>query len=163
MARLTSKIRFSALQVEILERFFRQRTVSKQLSERVEILLLSRSGMGSELISRKMGLRKGKVIMWRNRWIASQDALDALEGKDDSPTLVLEAIVGLLSDLPRSGRPREITQAQRELVVAMACETPEEHGVAREAWTHKALADTAGEEGVVERISPATVRRILKK
>ena len=149
--------------MEILERFSRQRTVSKQLSERVEILLMSRSGMGSQLISREMGLYKGKVIMWRNRWIASQDALDALEGKDDSPKLVEEAIVRLLSDLARSGRPREFTQAQRELVVAMACETPEEHGLSQQTWTHKALADTAGEEGVVNSISPASVRRILKK
>lgn len=45
-----------------------------------------------------------------------------------------------LSDLPRSGRPSEITDGARAWVISVACETPTKFGFAAETWTYSALA-----------------------
>lgn len=45
-----------------------------------------------------------------------------------------------LSDLPRSGRPSEITDDARAWVISVACETPTKFGFAAETWTYSALA-----------------------
>ncbi len=45
-----------------------------------------------------------------------------------------------LADLPRSGRPAEITPEARTGVVALACTKPKELGYAAELWTHSSLA-----------------------
>ena len=45
-----------------------------------------------------------------------------------------------LSDLPRSGRPSEITDDARAWVTSVACEPPTKFGFAAETWTYSALA-----------------------
>jgi transposase len=45
-----------------------------------------------------------------------------------------------LDDLPRSGRPSEITDAAKAWVVSIACESPTKFGFAAETWTYSALA-----------------------
>lgn len=45
-----------------------------------------------------------------------------------------------LSDLPRSGRPAEITDDAKAWVVSIACEPPTKFGFAAETWTYSALA-----------------------
>lgn len=73
-----------------------------------------------------------------------------------------------LNDLPRSGRPAEITPQARTWVVALACAKPKELGYAAELWTYNALAKHirahCREVGFVmlERISKGTVRKILQ-
>lgn len=44
-----------------------------------------------------------------------------------------------LDDLPRSGRPSEITDDARAWVIALACESPTKFGFAAETWTYSAL------------------------
>lgn len=45
-----------------------------------------------------------------------------------------------LDDLPRSGRPAEITDAAKAWVISIACEPPSKFGFAAETWTYSALA-----------------------
>ena len=45
-----------------------------------------------------------------------------------------------LDDLPRSGRPPEITDDAKAWVVSIACEPPTKFGYAAESWTYSALA-----------------------
>jgi transposase len=45
-----------------------------------------------------------------------------------------------LDDLPRSGRPSEITDDAKAWVVSIACESPAKFGLAAETWTYSALA-----------------------
>jgi hypothetical protein len=163
MPRLKSIIRFSELQGEFLESLSRRRGLSRQLSERVSILLASRSGAGSQSIATDLRTSKTTVVLWRNRWIAAQDHLDALESGDGGVKKLHEAMLCALSDLPRSGRPPTFSPEQRELLVAMASGAPREHGVEREDWSNGALAEAASENKVADSISPSTVRRILKK
>jgi transposase len=45
-----------------------------------------------------------------------------------------------LDDLPRSGRPSEITDEAKAWVLSIACESPTKFGFAAETWTYSALA-----------------------
>ena len=73
-----------------------------------------------------------------------------------------------LVDLPRSGRPAEITQEARTWVVALACTKPKELGYAAELWTYNALAKHIRAHGpaagfaTLARISKGTVYKILQ-
>lgn len=66
-----------------------------------------------------------------------------------------------LKDLPRSGRPPLFTRVQVAQIKALAC-TPPAHSQAPLArWSSAELAAEAATQGMVEAISPSTVRRWL--
>ena len=46
-----------------------------------------------------------------------------------------------IDDLPRSGRPREITPEGRAWIISLACMKPKDLGYPHELWTHKLLAE----------------------
>lgn len=48
--------------------------------------------------------------------------------------------IAALDDLPRSGRPSEITDDAKAWVVSIACKPPTKFGFAAETWTYSALA-----------------------
>jgi transposase len=60
----------------------------------------------------------------------------------------------------RGGRPRRITPAQRQRVVAVAGARPDRQGVPLTRWSLDRLAVWLGERGIVE-ISPAHLARLL--
>lgn len=68
--------------------------------------------------------------------------------------------LGCIYDLPRSGRPIEISGSARAKITALACSTV---GSGRAAWTLRLLSEKAVELGLVEQISHTQVRNILKK
>lgn len=71
-----------------------------------------------------------------------------------------EGFQAALTDKPRSGRPVEISGAQRARITALAC-SPAPEGHSR--WTLRLLADRAVQLGFVETISHNAVKEILKK
>ena len=72
-------------------------------------------------------------------------------------TVGLEAA---LYDRPRPGGRRKLDGRQEAHLVARACSAPP---AGRERWSLRLLADRAVELGIVEDLSYATVRRVLKK
>lgn len=72
-------------------------------------------------------------------------------------TVGLEAA---LYDQPRPGSRRKLDGRQEAHLVALACSAPP---VGRDRWSLRLLADRAVELGIVEDLSYATVRRVLKK
>jgi len=65
-----------------------------------------------------------------------------------------------LYDQPRTGRPVEITGAQRAKITALACsQAPAGHA----GWTLRLLADKAVELELIEHGSHNAVKEILKK
>jgi len=48
--------------------------------------------------------------------------------------------IAALSDLPRQGRPKIITDDARTWVLSLACKKPTDFGFAAETWTYRALA-----------------------
>ena len=67
-----------------------------------------------------------------------------------------------LRDLPRSGRPRLIPEADRAAVVALACQLPADTGVPLSRWTGPELAAELLAKGLVSGpVSASSVLRIL--
>ena len=93
----------------------------RRLAERAQVILLSAAGETVAAISGKTGLSAQAVSRWRRRYIEA-----GLDG---------------LLDLPRSGRPPEITPETRLAVVALATSAPPD-GSTR--WSTRRLAKEAG-------------------
>jgi transposase len=66
-----------------------------------------------------------------------------------------------LADLPRPGRPAEITAEQICQVIALACEQPKERPISH--WTGREIAEEVMARGIIEHISPRHAARLLKK
>lgn len=111
--------------------------------QRARIVLLARDGKGTTSIARMVGCDERTVRKWKARF------------RDDPR-------VEALSDMPRSGRPSEVTLATRCELVQLACERPD--GVTapfRELWTYGSLADALyARTGC--RLSESEVGRILR-
>ena len=110
----------------------RMRTAQAQTAARVRILLLRDSGETLVSIAEKVGLAVNSVRLCVTKY---------LEG----------GVEHALSDGARSGRPREIDDADRAFVVDLACQRPADLGYAAELrasdlpWVHAGkTAEAAG-------------------
>jgi len=135
---------------EALEQLVRRHSTPQQIALRGRIVLAAADGKGNSEIAREVGLGVDRVREWRMRWIGLQAV-----SLSDLP------VEERLSDLPRPGRPSEISAQQICQVVAMACEQPKERPISH--WTGRELADEVMRRGIVSKISPRHAARVLKK
>ena len=167
MARLKSNISFSPRQCVALKRLQSRRTIGCGIAQRVSILVGTMEGKGAESIAKEMDISKTTVILWRKRWMASQEVLLELElGLEDGAGgdgKLGDGILDLLADKPRSGAPRSFTVAQDILIVSMASRSPREFSVPQNVWTYVSLAREAANQGIVNSISSVQVWIVLKK
>lgn len=133
---------------ERLERLARMRTAQAQTVTRARILLLRDSGETLVSIAEKVGLAVNSVRLCVTKY---------LEG----------GVERALSDGARSGRPREIDDADRAFVVDLACQRPADLGYAAELWTNDLLwahvrkvAEAAGHPRLAT-VATGTVHNIL--
>lgn len=87
--------------------------------------------------------------LWRNRWLELS--------QKDIP------VVERLADAPRPGGPMSFSLEQIVQLFAIACENPNDYGRAISHWTARELADEVIKQGIVERISPRHVGRLLNE
>ena len=106
------------------------------------MVLLAAEGESVSAIARNMGTCRVRVGHWLKQFKEHR-----LQG---------------LQDLPRSGRPSEITPLERHQVIATACRSPMDFGFERVLWNHAALAIAVMSAGLVRSISSRTVGRILE-
>ncbi len=125
---------------EALEKLVCRHSTPQQIALRGRIVLAA-DGKGKSEIAREVGLGVDRVREWRMRWIG------------------LQAVS--LSDLPRPGRPSEISAQQICQLVAMACEQPKERPISH--WTGREIADEVMRRGIVSKISPRHAAGVLKK
>src|SRR3954471_7887848 len=111
-----------------LESWTRSSTISAGQRERAEIVLAVADGAGVSGAARSLGVSRPTVIKWRDRFAA-----DGVDGLDD---------------LPRSGRPKTIDDAQ---IIAATLETPPA-SLAVTHWSSRLLGKHLG-------IGDATVAR----
>jgi len=135
---------------EAVEQLVRRHSTPQQIALRGRIVLAAADGKGKSEIAREVGLGVDRVREWRMRWIGLQAV-----SLSDLP------VEERLSDLPRPGRPSEISAQQICQVVAMACEQPKERPISH--WTGRELADEVMRRGIVSKISPRHAARVLKK
>src|SRR5438445_11104342 len=88
---------------------------------RAQVVLAAARGRGSARIAVDLHVSVDTVRKWRGRFAAR-----GLDG---------------LKDLPRSGRPRRITAAERTAICALACQFPATPRVPPARWSGPELAD----------------------
>jgi len=146
----------------------KKREIRSSLKERVSIVLLGIEGRSSYSCAKELKLSKQKITRWRKRWESGIDQLLSMSESNDSggPSTdkeLTDQIIHILSDKPRSGAPKRITYAEEQSIIALACDTPEVHGIPMTNWTHEMLAHVAKAEGLIVQISKRHVGNILKK
>jgi transposase len=105
---------------DVLAAWTRSPSIRAGLAQRARIVLLAADGVGTNEISRRVGVSKPTVIEWKRRYAA--------EG------------VGGLEDRPKPGRPRTIDEA--EVVAATLEPPPARLGVTH--WSTRLLAVELG-------------------
>ena len=109
---------------------------------RAQAVLAAARGRANERIAADLRAAAATVRKWRGRF--------ALHG------------LGGLKDLPRSGRPREISEEARAAVVALACQLPAATGVPLSRWSGPELKRELEAQALVsEPVSVSSLLRIL--
>lgn len=107
---------------------------------RAQIVLAAARGRDNERIAADLRVSVNTVRKWRGR--------------------AAERRLAGLKDLPRSGRPRVISEADRAAVVALACQLPAATGVPLSRWTGPELAAELLAQGLVS--GPVSVSSLLR-
>jgi len=116
-----AQLQLSEEEKKRLHEVSRSRTEKHATVTRAQILLAFEAGESVSAIARRMRTNRAKV--------------DRCIGKALS-----QGVEVALADLPRSGRPRKISDEARAWVVDLACRKPTELGYAADLWTYSALA-----------------------
>lgn len=157
------EISVSKRQRGLLEKWVRNRADTPyRLIERCRIILMSGRGVSNAEQGRRLGVHEQRVRRWRRRWVEAQNRLAAAEEQGASDRDLGKLLAEVLSDQPRAGVTPTFSAEQLTMIIAVACEPPEESGRPVTHWTPKELADEAVKRGIVESISPRHVDRLLK-
>jgi transposase len=108
---------------------------------RARILLLSDQGWDDQKVADALQVGRATVERIRRR-------------------AVRESVEIALVDRPRPGSERKLNAKQEAQLVAIACSDPPP---GRKRWTIRLLVEEVVKQGVVDRISFETVRRVVKK
>jgi transposase len=144
----------------ILDQMAQSRTAPQRLIQRAQVILLAFAGAVNTVIADEVGLGRKQVGVWRSRWQQSFDALVAIECREPRAAL-RRAIEDVLSDAPRNGSSGKFTGEQVTMILAVACETPDQSGRPIDYWTGRELADEVVKRGIVDSISVSQVNRYL--
>jgi len=135
-----------------LEALVRRHTTAQQIALRGRIVLAAADGRNNAQIARDLAVSVPTVRRWRERWI----------GLLCIPLSDLE-IVERLTDVPRPGRPIQISDEQVCQIVRIGCEAPHASGRPITEWSGREIADEAVRRKIVERISPRHAARLVKR
>lgn len=135
-----------------LERLAKAHTTEQQIAKRAKIILLGAAGLSNVAIMKELEAPRQTVVLWRQRWLMLEEIpLEELSAKER------------LEDLPRSGRPPEITADQRCQLEAIACQPPEKYNRPISQWTGRELADEMVKQGIIKTLSRRHAGRLLKR
>lgn len=142
----------SAAERQELEQLVRRHTTPQQRVLRARIVLAAADGANNCQIARRFDLSLDLVRRWRTRWLLLQPAT-----LDDLP------LAERLTDIPRPGKPRQITAEQECQIVALACEPPADSARPMSQWSGREVADEIKQRGILPQISPRHAARLLKR
>lgn len=156
-----AKVIITERQRDVLQTMTRSSSRAQALAQRAHMILLAFDGWNNEDIADRLGCERHAVGVWRRRWAKAFQRLVLIECCEKASALP-RAIEDLLSDLPRPGCPGKFTAEQIALILAVACEPPEDSGRPVTHWTPTELAHEVKQRGLVASISPRHVGRFLK-
>lgn len=132
-----------------LQQLVNRHSTPQQIALRASIILRADEGLTHRDIARELNISRDMARLWRNRWLALSEK--------EIP--VMERLV----DAPRSGGPLTFTLEQILQLFAIACEQPQTYGRPISHWTTRELADEVMKQGIVERISPRHIGRLMNE
>lgn len=156
-------INLSDRQYQLLEQIARSKTNSYRLVQRVKLVLFAAAGMNNTEISEQLQLSRKQVRQWRQRWSESTQRLEIAESEGVGERELRQQLVAVLSDEQRPGGPAKFSLEQIVQIVAVACEQPATSGRPISHWTARELVLEVVKRGIVQEISPHSVRRFLKR
>src|SRR5438552_12468426 len=112
----------------------RQRVSPRGIVLRINIVLGAADGIANRVLARSLATSVPTVLLWRKRYES-------------------DGLPGILEDLPRSGRPKQITAEQEAAIVEATMKTTPKDA------THWSLRTMAA----AQKVSAATVQRIWAK
>lgn len=130
-----------------------------RLVVRASIVLHAAHGRSNAWIAERLHVSVDTCSKWRIRFAEKLEHLKNVE--EAVPCMLAIEVESVLSDAPRSGCPRKFTGEQIAQIMKLACTKVSARGHERRVWTSGLLADEAARQGIVEEISPRTVRRNL--
>jgi len=166
MARKSVAPQLSSVQRDLLLSITKRRDSPQHLVRRVQIILLASESQLDIHIAPQVGLYVKTVRLWRHRWNARQDTLNAIEAKsaaDGDEKALKDFIVDVvLADDPYNGKRGKYTPEQIAQLYAIACEPPSASGRPISHWSCRELGDEMVKRGIVDRMPPSTVWDFLK-
>src|SRR5436305_8883702 len=145
-----AELRLSEAEQKELEALVRRHSTPQQLARRAQMILAANEGKRNGQIAREQGASVDTVRKWRMHWIG----LQAVSLED-------LCVSERLTDIPRPGRPSQITDEQICQLVALACEQPKERPISH--WTGREIAEEVMARGIVPKISARHAARVFKK
>ena len=156
----------SPRQYNILDKEQNRSTCDRRNYQRINIILLASKGIPNKQVALQLEITLNTVKKWRNRWQSSFSTLTEFEKGSDgtgiSDTVLLKKMLEILKDQARSGAPCQITASQKEQIIAIACEAPEDYGIIKTNWTLDDLRRVVLEKQIVSTITSVYVGRLLK-
>jgi len=170
MRKKVSKLQSSERILNLLEKERSRQNIPVGLKLRISIILEGIAGRSNYKTARIYQTTYPTINKWRNRWKEHYDSIIAIEtlgpkgdGIAATDLELFRYIKDVLADKPRPGKPCVLTIAQKQQIVALASEDPEEYDIPFEDWTYEMLAIVAKARGIVENISAGYVGALLKK
>jgi transposase len=142
------KLKLTDEEFENLTSLSASRTKPLREIERAKILFLTHQGISDSQIAEKLNTNRQKVIRCITKALAY--------GIDEA-----------INDLPRIGKPQEITGEARAWIISIACMKPKDFGYPHELWTHKLLAEHIKKNSIAmgfpqaSKIASGTISKIL--
>ena len=159
-----AKVVVTDRQLAILNELADARGTPRGLAQRARIIVLASGKMLNEDIEKIVRLHHDAVGLWRRRYRDNRELLAAVEAQGGGKAPLKAAIVKILSDAPRSGRPPRITAEQQAALAAKACEDPADSDRPISHWSSEELADEMVKDTDTRKgfsVSARTVRRLL--
>jgi putative transposase len=121
----------------------------QQIALRAKIILLADEGYNHREIASRLNISRDMARLWRERWLTASEKEVPVEKR--------------LQDAERPGTPATFCLEQILQLFAIACDKPETYGRPISHWTPRELASELVKQGIVERISPRHVGRLLEE
>src|SRR5499427_6372869 len=147
--RKRAALQLSAEEMRQLESIRKSRIEQKRRTQRAAFLLDSASGQSDEAIARRHHVSRSTVVLCIQKFL--QFGVDAA-----------------LGELPRSGKPRQLSDDAIAWVQHCACQKPKEWGYSYELWTYRLLTAHVRQHGVaaghpeLQKLSRSKLHKILR-
>lgn len=130
-----------------LQQLVNRHSTPQQIALRASIILLANEGHNHQAIAGALNISRDMARLWRNRWLKLSQKDIPVEKR--------------LADAERPGGPMRFSLEQILQLFAIACQKPEDYFRPISHWTPRELADEMVKQGIVSRISPRHVGRLL--